>query len=129
MTSSVTVPRGRHTILLVDDDPAVGGMLEEYLTEELFEVVHVCDSMAALGLIERGRRIDLLLADLAMPPGMPNGVSLAMMVRLIIQDIAVVFMTGYPRLLEAAGELPGKVFIKPFDLAELAQEIRDLLAD
>jgi hypothetical protein len=33
-------------------------------------------------------------------------------------------MTGHPHLLETAGELPGKAFVKPVDLAELTQEIR-----
>lgn len=129
MTGQTAVPHLRHTILVVDDDPALGEMLREHLTDEMFEVICVCDSMVGLGLLESGQRIDLLLTDLAMPPGMPNGVSLAMMARRLIQNIATIFMTGHPRLLEAAGELQGKVFVKPFDLTELTQEIRGLLAD
>ena len=38
-------------------------------------------------------------------------------------------MTGHPHLLEAAGEVPGTVFIKPVDLAELTRQLRHLLAD
>ena len=38
-------------------------------------------------------------------------------------------MTEHPDLLEAASELPGTVFVKPVDLAELTQELRRLLAD
>ena len=35
--------RERHIILLVDDDPALGTVLKEYLTEERFEVIHLHD--------------------------------------------------------------------------------------
>jgi DNA-binding NtrC family response regulator len=111
----------------VDDDPALGDMLKEHLTEEQFEVIHVHDSMVALALLETGRRIDLLLADLAMPEGTPNGVSLALMARRIVPDIKVLFMTGHPDLLDAAGELPGPALNKPVDLAVLTQEVRRLL--
>jgi hypothetical protein len=46
------------------------------------------------------------------------------MARRHVPNVAVVFMTGHPHLLEMVGELPGKVFVKPVDLAELTQEIR-----
>jgi DNA-binding response OmpR family regulator len=112
----------------VDDDRALGGVIKDHLTEEEFEVVHVDDSMVALALLETGRKVDLLLTDIAMPEGMPHGVSLALMARRYVQDVKVLFLTGYPHLLEAAGELPGKAFVKPVDLAELTLEIRRHLA-
>jgi DNA-binding response OmpR family regulator len=113
---------------LVDDDRALGGVIKDHLTEEEFEVVHVDDSMVALALLETGRKVDLLLTDIAMPEGMPHGVSLALMARRYVQDVKVLFLTGHPHLLEAAGELPGKAFVKPVDLAELTLEIRRHLA-
>ena len=120
--------RRQRTILLVDDDLTLGGAIKDHLSEEGFEVIHIHNSMAALGLLETGRKIDLLLTDIAMPEGMPHGVSLALMARRHVQDVAVVFMTGHPDLLELAGELPGRAFVKPVDLAELTQEIRRVLA-
>jgi DNA-binding NtrC family response regulator len=119
--------RRQRTILLVDNDLALGCMIKDHLTEEDFEVIHVHDSMVALGLLETGRKFDLLLTDIAMPEGMPHGVSLALMARRHVQDVVVVFMTGHPDVLEIAGELPGKAFVKPVDLAELTQEIRRAL--
>jgi DNA-binding NtrC family response regulator len=121
--------RERHIILLVDDDPALGNVLKEYLIEERFDVIHLHDSMAALVLLETRQDIDLLLADIALREGTPHGISLALMARRLVPAIRVVFMTGHPDLLEAAGEVPGTVFIKPVDLAELTQELRRLVAD
>ncbi len=124
MSNSATARRERRTILLVDDDLALGGVIKDYLSEEDFEVIHVHDSMAALGVLDTGRKIDLLLTDIVMPEGMPHGVSLALMARRYVQDVEILFMTGHPHVLEAVRELPGKAFVKPVDLAELTQEIR-----
>jgi DNA-binding response OmpR family regulator len=124
VSNTAAARRGRHTILLVDDDLALGGVIKDYLSEEDFDVIHVRDSMVALGVLETGPKIDLLLTDIALPEGTPHGVSLALMARRHVQNVEVVFMTGHPDLLERVGELPGKVFVKPVDLAELTQEIR-----
>jgi DNA-binding response OmpR family regulator len=124
VSNSATARRGRRTILLVDDDLALGGVIKDYLSEEDFEVIHARDSMVALGILDTGRKIDLLLTDIVMPEGTPHGVSLALMARRYVQDVEILFMTGHPHALEAAGELPGKAFIKPIDLAELTREIR-----
>jgi DNA-binding NtrC family response regulator len=124
VNNSAIARRGRHTILLVDDDLALGRVIKDYLSEEDFEVIHVHNSMVALGVLDTGRKIDLLLTDIVMPEGMPHGVSLALMARRYVQDVEVLFMTGHPHVLEAVGELPGKAFVKPVDLAELTQEIR-----
>jgi DNA-binding NtrC family response regulator len=129
MIGLATARRGRHTILLVDDDPAVGVMFEEHLTEEHFEVIRAPGSMAALKLLDGRRDIDLLLADIALQAGTPHGISLALMARRIVPSIKVVFMTGHPDLLEAAGELPGTALVKPVDLAALTQELRRQLGD
>jgi DNA-binding LytR/AlgR family response regulator len=83
----------------------------------------------ALAVLETGRKVDLLLADIVMPDGKPNGVSLALMARRLVPGIEVVFLTGYPQLLDEVGELASKAFIKPVDLAELTREIRALLSE
>jgi CheY-like chemotaxis protein len=64
--------------------------------------------MVALARLETGPKVDLLLTDIAMPEGMPHGVSLALMARRYVQDVKVIFLTGHADLLEAAGELPAK---------------------
>jgi DNA-binding NtrC family response regulator len=117
------VQSGSRTILLVDDDLALGAVIKEYLTEEELDVIYVQDSMAALGVLETGPKIDLLLTDIAMPQGTPNGVSLALMARRMVPGIETLFITGRPDLLQAVGELPGKAFLKPVNLAELLREI------
>jgi two-component system, OmpR family, response regulator len=118
----------RPTVLVVDDDVALGGLIKDYLIEEQFEAMHVQDSMVALDLLKERPKIDLLLTDIALTQGTPNGVSLALMARRRVPNLTVLFMTGRPDLLDAVCELPGKALIKPVDLTELTQEIRRQLA-
>jgi hypothetical protein len=51
------------------------------------------------------------------------------MAQRIARDLEVVFITGHPDMLEEVGELPGKAFVKPFDLAELTREISQRLGE
>jgi CheY-like chemotaxis protein len=111
-----TAQRECHAILLVDDDPALGFAIEDYLAEAVIEVVHVHDSVVALGMLEARREIDLLMTAIAIPKGVPCAV--ALMVRPLVQGVGFVFVTGRPELLDTAGNLRDKAFIKPVDLAQ-----------
>jgi CheY-like chemotaxis protein len=116
--------QGRHAILLVDDDSALGNAIKDHLSEGAFEVARVHDSVVALGVLEARRDIDLLMTAIAMPSGM--SCTVALMVRPLVRGIGFVFVTGRPHLLDAAGNLRDKAFIKPVDLA---QTIRHRLAE
>ena len=118
---------GRPRILVTDDNEDLGALIRDYLREERLLALYVPDSMVALRMLDDGLHIDLLLTDLALSKGTPNGVSLALLARRRIPNLPVLFMTGYPDLLEEVGNLPGKAFVKPIDLAELTREIRRLL--
>ena len=53
-------------ILLIDDDPALGGYLTRVLSRAGFEVTHELDSVAALQRIET-QSWDLLITDIELP--------------------------------------------------------------
>lgn len=57
---------GHPRVLLVDDDPELRSMLEEYLSKAGFEVAVARNGVEALRLVAR-ERPDLLLLDVAMP--------------------------------------------------------------
>jgi DNA-binding NtrC family response regulator len=120
---SAVARQGRHAVLLVDDDPALGAAIKDHLAENVIEVTQVHDSVVALGVLEVRREIDLLMTAIAMPTGM--SCTVALMVRPLVEGVGVVFVTGRPQLLDAAGNLRDKAFVKPVDLA---QAIRHRLA-
>lgn len=110
------------TILLVEDDETLRVLVASHLTEAGFTVIAVAGGLAALEELDNNQPVDLLLTDLRLPGG-PHGLSLANMTK-VRRGIPVVFMSGQRELLEQPDSLPGRLFSKPIDLAELTAEIR-----
>jgi DNA-binding response OmpR family regulator len=113
------------TILLVEDDDTLRYTVEAHLSGAGFAVIAVADAMAALRELDK-TRMDLLVADVQLAGGGPQGVSLANMVR-HRHGIPIIFMTGVRDLMDVTSNLPGTVMFKPVDLAALTAEIARLL--
>jgi hypothetical protein len=77
--------------------------------------------------LDSGRHIDLLVTDIAMPEGQPNGVTLGRMAKMKRIGIEVILITGYDLGVDDKS-LPGKLFRKPVDLQSLVTEIGTQLA-
>ena len=80
-------------ILLIDDDPALGGYLTRVLTRGGFEVTHELDSASALLRVE-AQDWDLLITDIELP-GM-NGLELLERVRQLVPSLPAAVLTGNP---------------------------------
>lgn len=115
------------SVMVVEDDPAFAAAVEGYLTRAGFDVEIATDTFAALNKVE-ARDFDMLIVDIAMPSGMPSGLSFARMVRYRQPRSRFIFISGYKELAGVAAELPGKVFAKPVDLDVIVSEIRSQLA-
>ena len=115
------------TILLVDDDNAVREVTRAMLEQLGYKVVEAGSGGAALDLVEQGRRIDLLIADFAMP-GM-NGAELARLARLRRPALPVLFVTGFADRTALDGIGESQIIRKPFVELELAGKIRMALAE
>ena len=118
---------GRPTILVVEDDAAVRSACVEILRELHYEVLEAPDAMEAFRLIADHGGIDLLFTDLGLPGGV-SGRALAEAARNVDADIRVLFTTGYEHV-----ELPDRagtaLLRKPFNPAQLAAMVRDVLAE
>ena len=85
--------RGRGRILLIDDDPALGGYLARVLrTRGGFDVTHELDSVGALRCVETAQW-DLLITDIELP-GM-TGLELLDRVHQLVPDMPVAVLTGH----------------------------------
>jgi two-component system CheB/CheR fusion protein len=82
-------------ILVVDDDPEVRELLEDFLKDEGHRVASAHDGIAALDLVARGvTRPDLVLADYNLPSGL-NGLQLAEQLRdKLHRLIPIIILTG-----------------------------------
>lgn len=115
--------RSFETILLVDDDPEVRGVLAAGLEDYGFEIL-VAPDAAAAELILLARDVDGLVTDIDMP-GI-NGIDLVARARELRPDLPCLFITGGTPLAGLDGEA---VITKPFTPAALRAALQEALAE
>jgi signal transduction histidine kinase/ActR/RegA family two-component response regulator len=124
--SAAEVARGS-TILLIDDDNAVREVTRAILHELGYKVLEAGSGGAALDLIEREPKIDLMIADFAMP-GM-NGAEVARLAQAKRPTLPVLFVTGFADRTALAGIGEAQIISKPFMDDELVHKVRLALAE
>ena len=115
------------TILLVDDDDPVRGIVAMMSRDLGYTVVDVTDGEAALSALAKTNTIDILLTDLVMP-GM-NGSQLAAIVRRRQPDLPIVFISGYGDQVGVTLAPEERLLRKPFVVNDLCHVIETALAD
>jgi CheY-like chemotaxis protein len=112
-------------ILVVDDDSAVRTVTATLVRTFGHEVIESASGEAALDILERDRRFDLLIVDLAMPN--MHGGEFAASAERLIPGVATLFVTGYTEGHRVREMAEGYVLKKPFRQAELAEKLRHIL--
>jgi DNA-binding response OmpR family regulator len=114
------------TILIVEDDEAFSYAASHYLKSKGYNVIVASGSLAALRELDN-EQIDVVVADIALQPNEPHGLSLGRMIVTQKPAVPVLFVTGRPDLIELDGHAPGDVLYKPVDFDALAHKIDELL--
>ena len=113
-------------ILLVEDDAALRGALEELLCREGYEVIKA--SNVSLARSAMNSEIDLIMLDVGLPDG--DGVSLCRQWRSEGVETPILFLTAKDEELDVVRGLDagGNDYVtKPFRMQELLSRIRALL--
>jgi PAS domain S-box-containing protein len=121
-----TLPRGHETILLVEDEASVRAFVERVLQGLGYTVLTAGSGVHALGLVQDGARVDLVLTDIVMP-GMSGPVLAARLLRQLPQ-LRVIYMSGYAE--HASLPIGGRSVVmvqKPFTQSDLARLVRRVL--
>jgi len=116
------------TVLVVEDEPVVRGLICEVLADLGYQALEAADGQQGLDITLSGRRIDLMVTDIGLP-GL-NGRQLADAARERRPDLKVLFMTGYAEnaALSRGFLEPGMQMItKPFAMEDLATRIREMI--
>jgi CheY-like chemotaxis protein len=110
----------RKTVLVVDDDLSVRGMLIRILGRA-YHITTSPDGEAALDLFSQGKRFDVVLSDLMMPR--MDGAVFLMHLRRLDADQAsrVIMLTANAKSPDAARLAGHYVVEKPFDVGELRE--------
>lgn len=122
-------PDGSPVVLLVEDEPLIRMTAADHLEEAGFHVLEAANADVALAALEaRSYEIEVLFTDIDMPGSM-NGLQLAESVHARWPHIALLISSGYHR--PHPHELPdhGQFLPKPYDADELAQKLREQIAN
>ncbi len=113
-------------VLVVEDDLAVAAVAAELLGQAGFDVKLAYRAHAALDLLLKGERVDLVFADIVMPDGI-SGIELAEEIKRRFPGIPVLLGTGYT--VEAARAAASGLHIvkKPYRRDELRKSVDALL--
>lgn len=127
---AIPAPRGKETLLVVEDDDSLRELELEILTRQGYRVFAAKNGHAALDLWHRhSEDIEMLLTDMVMPDGI-SGRQLAERIWENQSDLKVLFTTGYSFNVQKK-EIPdreGVSFLqKPFQPAMLAKAVKDCL--
>jgi CheY-like chemotaxis protein len=121
--------RGSETILIVEDEEAVGELVDEMLTAEGYRTIRVGRPSLALETIRTyAGAIDLLLTDIVMPD--MSGIELAAHVVATKPGMRVLYMSGYADHSGARGGVLAegmRLLSKPFDRRGLVTGVREAL--
>jgi PAS domain S-box-containing protein len=117
------------TVLVVEDEPVVRGVIIEMLHDQGYRVLEATDGPSGLRILRLNERIDLLVTDVGLP-GM-NGRQLADQARETRPGLKILFITGYAENVAIADGFlqPGMEMItKPFDLDNLSRRVREMVS-
>jgi DNA-binding NtrC family response regulator len=108
-------------VVIVHDEPAFVDQAAAALQHAGFSAVAFADPMVALDRIGSGQPIDVLVTRVTFPQGKPNGLSLALVLRVKHPLLKVVFAarTGQIEHTEGVGELVPH----PVDLEKLVEAV------
>jgi CheY-like chemotaxis protein len=120
--------RGSETVLVVDDEPIVRGVIAQILQDFGYRVLEACGLLDAQRRIGTDEKINLLIADFSMPES--NGLALAQWLQGRCPDLKVLLTTG--ELWELANQLGDQsrvaVLPKPFNDVQLLQMVQVILS-
>jgi DNA-binding NtrC family response regulator len=112
------------TILVVEDDSDVRGLLSEILLDAGYNVITMRTADDALPVIESDRPIDLLFTDILMP-GQLNGIDLAKATHRLRPTLPIVFTTAYgdTDLFRREGIAESRILNKPYLPGQIEEEV------
>jgi DNA-binding NtrC family response regulator len=119
--------QGAERILIVDDEPAVCGLIQNYLGSRGYEVVSAATCEAALQVC-RESPPDLAIVDHSMPDG--TGIDLIPRVLAIDSELPIVILTGHATVdlaVRAMSSGAAHFLPKPVEMPALAVIVKRLL--
>lgn len=111
------------TILFVEDEPLLGELMCDALSDRGFTVHVAPNANDALGHLMSGKDIDVLITDIDLGEGM-DGAQLAARARELRPSLPVVYASGRCRSLEQIAAVPDSIFMpKPYSISDVGSTL------
>jgi two-component system cell cycle sensor histidine kinase/response regulator CckA len=119
---------GTGTVLIVEDEVMVRTVAERALARHGYTVLVAENGEAALEILGREDKVDLMISDVVMPT--MDGPTTVRAARKMHPDLPILFISGYAEeQLRKSIDIPNVAFLaKPFSVQQLAETVRDVLA-
>lgn len=115
----------KKTLLLVDDEPEILGLLTEFLEPD-YSVLRALNVKEAIELFEKNN-VDLVITDIAMPG--PSGEKLVEYITSVDATRPIIAFSGLPERRTSALQRGASLWLdKPFRHADLMNAISQLLS-
>jgi len=117
------------SVLVIEDEETIRTLITEELQNLGYSVIGVAEGAAGLAVLQSDIRVDLLLTDVGLPGGL-NGRQVADAGRVTRPALKVLFITGYAENAAVGNGLLDhgmEVVTKPFEIAALAEKVRDMI--
>lgn len=121
------------TIMVIDDEAPVRGVLRELLEQDGHKVLEACDGSEAIALI-RQISVDLIITDLVMPN--KSGIDVIMEIKNAMPALPIIALSGgggiktgrfdYLQIAKLIGA--NQIMSKPFAGADIRKQVNDMLA-
>lgn len=121
------VETGSERVLIVEDDPAVLSVCLDMLNGLGYRCDVAADAVGALHRLQGDPGYDLLFSDVVMPGGL-NGIDLARRAQALRPELKVLLTSGYLGDTVQGRSHEFALIEKPYERAELAAQIRRVLA-
>jgi DNA-binding NtrC family response regulator len=120
-------PQMPNRILVIEDDEATRYAYEQVLKAAGYQTAGFGDYFAAAPEIDAGAGA-LLVVDMQLPAGTPQGLSVARMAQNHRPGVPIIFVTDHPEMAKLVDAETGSIMLKPIDLGLLVATVRELLA-
>lgn len=120
-----------HRILVVDDEPQIIRLLNEFLTKSGFEVITAGGGEEAIGILQGSTKVDLMIIDIKMPK--VDGLDVLREKSHLKNKAPAIILTGsldagkYLVQLKELGYKEADILYKPIDLFVLLKRVKEKL--
>ena len=122
--------KSQQTVLVVDDDSQIRGLVGRALTDAGYEVIQAERGSDGVVLFEMHEgQIDLVILDLVMPG--QGGLDVANEITRLAPNQQILYISGYGESVVANSlqrQMPANIIMKPFSPRALVERVRSVLS-